>query len=433
MGTSDAHREPCRRASAPPAGEAGANRRAQTVRRISSLKTRFRQDENDGSLRPIAGPATRLFLPIPAAFSAIIVHVMDLPRHGSPLLVAACLLISASGASGCWMMAGIGEAGDSGDSESDSETETHDENAYDPIPMDCSECPSLGGEILNMLCAIDLCDLEYVLAMEYGSPQVVENQLEQTYEAVLRLGWTTNKLAPRLHGSYALMATGPAEGTWHSQDLGGIAPGHDPFSDDPDENVYDTVEWRLDLRAPDLAQAFRFKYVFLSEEYDDYIGTEFNDKFYVILEADSTNAGQPTVINFTRCRDPQSYVDFVCAPGDQGCTPGTSYCYIAINSAFSDCCWNEGCPDATPVTNLGGTGFECAGQAEDDGDTHGSSTGWLLTSWPIEGGETFRLTFHLHDTGDAVFDSEVILDAFQFLMKEDQGTQPTDASPETDG
>jgi hypothetical protein len=354
------------------------------------------------------------------------------------MLPTTCLLLFAAGVAGCWMMAGIGESGDGGDtaadtgSETDTDTGTQDENAFEPIEMDCSECPSVGGELLNMLCAIDLCDLEYVLEMEYGSPQVVANQLPGTCQAVTRFGWSTNQLGPRLHGSYALMATGPVEGTFHSQDLGSVSPVSDPFSDDQNENVYDTVEWRLTLQAPALARAFRFKYVFLSEEYDDYIGTEFNDKFYVILEAGSTNAGQPTVINFTKCRDPGSYVDFTCAPGDQGCTPGKPYCYIAINSAFSDCCWYNGCPGSGPVTKIGGTGFECASSAADDGETHGSSTGWLLTSWPIDGGEVFTLTFHVHDTGDAVFDSEVILDAFQFLMKEDQGTQPTDAGPDTD-
>ncbi len=45
----------------------------------------------------------------------------------------------------------------------------------------------------------------------------------------------------------------------------------------------------------------------------------------------------------------------------------------------------------------------------------GSSTGWLQTAWRIEGGETFTITFHLHDTADGHYDSEVILDSFQFL------------------
>lgn len=38
-----------------------------------------------------------------------------------------------------------------------------------------------------------------------------------------------------------------------------------------------------------------------------------------------------------------------------------------------------------------------------------------MTSWPINPGETLTLTFHIHDTGDGVLDSKVILDSFQFL------------------
>ena len=51
-------------------------------------------------------------------------------------------------------------------------------------------------------------------------------------------------------------------------------------------------------------------------------------------------------------------------------------------------------------------------------------TGWLQTSWPIDGGETFAITFHLHDTADGIYDSEVILDQFQFMGTVVQGTHP---------
>ena len=49
-----------------------------------------------------------------------------------------------------------------------------------------------------------------------------------------------------------------------------------------------------------------------------------------------------------------------------------------------------------------------------------------MTEWPIEPGETFTLTFHLHDTGDGVYDSEVILDGFEFLGSVTPGTWPVD-------
>ena len=45
----------------------------------------------------------------------------------------------------------------------------------------------------------------------------------------------------------------------------------------------------------------------------------------------------------------------------------------------------------------------------------GSSTGWLTTKVPITEGESFILTFHIHDEVDGYFDSQVILDNFRFL------------------
>jgi hypothetical protein len=117
----------------------------------------------------------------------------------------------------------------------------------------------------------------------------------------------------------------------------------------------------------------------------------------------------------------------VCAAGDAACDEGQKYCYIAVNSAFSDCCWYNGCAgfDPATATDIAGTGFECAADGA-DGFANGSSTGWLQTSWPIVGGETFALTFHIHDTNDGVWDSEVILDAFEFLKDPEQGTVPVD-------
>ncbi len=38
------------------------------------------------------------------------------------------------------------------------------------------------------------------------------------------------------------------------------------------------------------------------------------------------------------------------------------------------------------------------------------------------GNDGFGLTFHIHDTGDGIYDAEVILDAFEFLTTSDQGT-----------
>lgn len=332
---------------------------------------------------------------------------------------------------------GNGDTDSDTDSDTDTDTDTDTDSDSDSdgdadagpagdggvIDMDCSACPSVGPTLQNMLCAFDMCDADYVVDNDY-STQVTDAtcNLEDTYEAVAHFGLATNALTPKKNDSYALMASGVAEGSLHSSNLC-MGSGNllDPWTTET-TFIYDAMEWQVILRAPEEAKAFRFKYVFFSEEYDDYIGSTVNDKFYVILEAGSTNGGNPTVINFTDCRDPGGYYDFICEAGDPGCDEGEPYCYIAINSALSECCWYNGCPFGTWTTNIGGTGFECAPDEYSDSSNYGSSTGWLQTSWPITGDEMFALTFHIHDTGDGIFDSEVILDAFEFLKDPEQGT-----------
>jgi hypothetical protein len=171
--------------------------------------------------------------------------------------------------------------------------------------------------------------------------------------------------------------------------------------------------------------------VFFSEEYDDYVGTSFNDKFYAVL-----NGGGWTnrIINFTACRNPAAYTDFICPGGSTWCTPAQAYCYIAINTALSQPCWYGGVSSATCATNtdIQGTGYSCynptvpATCGDYDSQLYGSSTGWLRTQWPVTPSTTYTLRFHLHDTADQIFDSEVILENWRWRTTATTGgTFPT--------
>jgi hypothetical protein len=320
------------------------------------------------------------------------------------------------------------------DGDEDSESDGDGGLEVEPIPVDCSACPAEGGTLANMLCAIDLCDPTYVVGSTYttcvdefatnfmtGGPYT----LEDTYEAVSRWGTATNDLAPRLNGSYAVMGTGMYGGPPdHLDELSGfVSCGEDPWVDESDQTtgdpiqIFDGMDWRIDLVAPPDAKAFWFKFVFVSAEYDEWIGSGYNDKFYAILE----KGGETTIINFTNCRKPDEYYDFLCTdPDGLLCDEGEKYCYLAVNSAFSDCCWYDGCPDGYSSevgTDINGTGFECAAVEGADGSDKGSSTGWLRSAWPINAGDEFSITFHIHDTGDDIYDSYVILDSFQFLKQ----------------
>ncbi len=44
----------------------------------------------------------------------------------------------------------------------------------------------------------------------------------------------------------------------------------------------------------------------------------------------------------------------------------------------------------------------------------GSISGWLRTTSPLTPGETVTLTFSIHDEGDSILDSAVIIDNFRW-------------------
>jgi hypothetical protein len=371
-------------------------------------------------------------------------------RAGILAIVAACaVLASCSGTEqgapprdtgGTDTGTGTGaDAGPDADSDSDADGDGDADDLTDAGP-DCTGCPSVGDagvghSLANLACAVDLCGTGVVLDNQLGSPTGAQTQ--GAYAAVERFGDAANDLAPRLNGSYALLATGTATGKNHSVSMGG-GSASDPYASDSSTPIYDAMEWTLHLKAPQGAHGFEVDYVFFSEEYDEYVGWGYNDKFYIFLEAPSTNNGKRTVINFTECRK-GTKGDMTCdqALADMGlCTVGDKLCHIAVNTALSECCWYGGCPNGTATTDISGTGFSCAptkgaetiagGMPGPFGDKYGSSTGWLRTEWTIEPGEEFDIVFHVHDTNDEIYDSEVILDRFLFLEKADPGTTPVE-------
>jgi len=138
----------------------------------------------------------------------------------------------------------------------------------------------------------------------------------------------------------------------------------------------------LDLTAPRTAKSFSFDFAYLSGEFPNYVGSAYNDTFYATIEAASTHDGERTNVAFDGS--------------------GRS---IEINNNYFQ---NEYHP-----CREWGTGF--------DRREGGGSTCWLQTSWPIKGGERFKLTFSIHDEGDGVYASEVLLDNFQWHEHEAVG------------
>ncbi|MQY77037.1 MAG: VWA domain-containing protein [Spirochaeta sp.] len=211
---------------------------------------------------------------------------------------------------------------------------------------------------------------------------------KEAIRALERLGQCT-RLVPQEGYRFLALSSGPI---WNpapagSGQLSGSG-GKDPLPEYMgqvkiraiEKKVFDLHQIKLQLKAPYNARSFSFDFNFFSAEYPDYVNQEFNDSFYAILEAASTNRGRTTNIAFD-----------------------ADNASIEVDNNYFQKPFH-------PIPNTG-TGF----------DYHGS-TGWLRTSWPIEGGELFTLTFSIHDEGDGIFDSLVLLDNFRFHNYEAVGT-----------
>ncbi|MSQ84428.1 MAG: hypothetical protein EXR77_16360 [Myxococcales bacterium] len=141
--------------------------------------------------------------------------------------------------------------------------------------------------------------------------------------------------------------------------------------------VYDYTEWKLTLKVPGNAQAFSFDFNFMSAEYPEWVGTQFNDKFLAIL-------------------DSKNFKGNVSFDSKGSC--------ISINNALFDVC--QGCP--LGAAGLKGTGYD---------NGIGGGTGWLTTTAPVTPGETITVRYIIFDEGDHILDSAVIIDNFRWLAK----------------
>jgi hypothetical protein len=220
------------------------------------------------------------------------------------------------------------------------------------------------------------------------SVAVLGNHPEQAVQAHSRL-LDSERLVPLEGYQFLILSSGPVGNPYPagSGELSGrtypdpmpIYMGKRPLQQRR-QRVYDLHKIRLELAAPRQAKSFSFDFNFFSSEYPEYVNQNFNDTFYAVIEAASTNNGQSTNIAFD-ANNNSIEVD---------------------NNYFQN--------PFHPIPNTD-TGF----------DAHGS-TGWLRTSWPIRGGEQFSLTFSIHDEGDGIYDSLVILDNFQWHEYDAVGT-----------
>ena len=182
----------------------------------------------------------------------------------------------------------------------------------------------------------------------------------------------------------------------------------------------DPVMLELRIRTPANAQSFRLRTNFMSAEFPEYVCTEFNDFFVVLL--DSTWNGtpaNPADKNLAFYVNPQNMrypVGVNLAHGNTGlftvCQNGATGCSGDVPGTINTC---------TDAAELTGTGMELpeSGGAPCQSspiDQIGGGTGWLTTSGNVRGGEIITLRIALWDTSDGQYDSLALADAFEWSL-----------------
>ena len=173
-----------------------------------------------------------------------------------------------------------------------------------------------------------------------------------------------SNIVPRKGNSLAILSTGNA------------TIDDDGSTDFPPPGaVGDNPTLSLSFTVPDGMNSLLFDFYFLSQEYPEFVESEYNDDFTAIINGSSKVANGA---NFAK--DANDHV-------------------IDINSVAFAITGHH--------SDLLGTSF----------DDHGG-TGWVIAGAPVAPGDNITLDFVIEDVGDGVVTSTVLLDSFRF----DQGS-----------
>jgi hypothetical protein len=276
----------------------------------------------------------------------------------------------------------------------------------DDAPAPCDTMSSGKNDPASMAQSIELCDSRFLTSAALSGPSDARARLVEPSFGVV---------APKAGANMVLISTGiaadkmstnfvpPQPGT----DLSDMGPNqaNNPAPGLPaamgcgtsqPAKVQDYTEYVVTLKAPTNANSFSFNFQFFSAEYPEFVCTQFNDEFLVMMESDKEYA-TPTNIAFDGNMDP-----------------------ITINNGFFTVCTNytqkpqtQHC--TTPVSAIAGTGYDGLDIDLKAGlIPMGGSTGWLTTTAPATPGETIKLHFIIFDEGDGSLDSAALIDNFKW-------------------
>ncbi len=170
---------------------------------------------------------------------------------------------------------------------------------------------------------------------------------------------------------------------------------------------HDGAALELTIRVPTNAKAFSFNLNFFTFEFPDYICSQYNDSFVVMMT--------PKVASL-----PDDNIAF-----DSAGNP------ISVNNSLLQVCKAQTAGGKTFSCPLGPSSLKSTG-FDELGDTgpH-AATGWLTTTAPVDTirGKDMTLLFAIWDSGDGILDSTTLVDNFtwQFIPAMGVTTMPTPA------
>jgi hypothetical protein len=302
------------------------------------------------------------------------------------------------------------------------DTDNDCDGKKDEMPETCDKPSALNkGNPLDYARAIELCDTDRACGLESKCPgnlKCVNSKCTRVLSASFNAKSKQEQrdiavdfakggpFKPRMGESFVVLSTGvasydPKSNTTCPQDgTDYMFKETDPDVTAKDKDANDMMELVLEIAVPTNAQSFAFDFQFFSTEYPEYVGSQFNDTFWVHLESKKLPPGN---ISF-----------------DKNGTP------IRINNAFFSVSQPfPGAPQTQqmctkPWTLLAGTGYgqnECKkGLAGNFSVPNGGSTDWLHTTAPVTPGETIKLRFTIFDKGDGILDSAVLIDNFRWKL-----------------
>jgi hypothetical protein len=213
-------------------------------------------------------------------------------------------------------------------------------------------------------------------------------------------------------GGKDMNTTSPPPADWLDANQGTL-PNPDGCAAPAVPAANDAVMLTLEIRAPTNAKSFAASMYFFSAEYPEWVCSNFNDFFVALV--DSQAAGNPADKNVAVYDDgatkwPIGVNLALVADGlFRQCDNGPVGCAVDETANYLGC---EG------TAELAGTGFDAFDDFACDAsqDHVGGGTGWLTLRGNVEPGEVVTVRLAVWDSGGHIFDSTVLLDAWEWSV-----------------